>query len=344
MKKHVKIRQRILAIFSALLFFSYILMAIIFRIFLAQFDFILLESNTFANHTFWDANTLITTVLALTFLITVIATYFLSNSITRPIEKLGKFALKIGKGNFKPNDFEFKDQELQDLNNALNKSVEQLAVYDEEQRTFFQNVSHELRTPLMSIKCYAEGISFGIMDSKQASETILRETDKLTELVKDLLYIAQIDNITTIYERNKVDLLEMIHTCMDRQSAMAEKKNIQVIFAFEDEVLHYVGVKELLSRAVDNLISNAIRYAHSEITLACFKKGKQINIVVTDDGDGVEPEILPHVFERFYKGKNGNTGIGLSIVKSIVQQHGGYVTAKNLDDGGARFTITLKEM
>lgn len=342
MKKQIKIRQRILAAFSALLFFSYILMTVIFRIFITQFSLIFIDSNS--NHQFWDANTLTITVLALTFLITVIATYFLSNSITRPIEKLVKFALEIGKGNFKPNNFEFKDQELQDLNNALNKSAEQLGIYDEEQKTFFQNVSHELRTPLMSIKCYAEGISFGIMDSKQASETILGETDRLTELVKNLLYIAQIDNITTIYERNKVDLIEMIHTCMDRQNAMAEKENIQVIFTFEDEVLHYVGVKELLSRAVDNLISNAIRYAHSEISLACFKKGNHIKIVVSDDGDGVEPEILPHVFERFHKGKNGNTGIGLSIVKSIAQQHGGYVRAKNLEDGGARFTITLKEM
>ena len=342
-KKKIKIRQRILAAFSAVLFFSYLLTGVIFNI-VVEFLPFAADNNYAADQRFLARNNVLLIVLAIMFLVAVIATYFLSNSITRPIEKLDKFALGIGNGNFTPNDFEFKEQELEDLNKALNQSVKQLGIYDNEQRTFFQNVSHELRTPLMSIKCYAEGISFGIMDSKEASETILRETDRLTELVKDLLYIAQIDNITAAYERKKVDLLEVIHMCVNRQQAMAEQKEIRFVFTFEDEALPYTGIEELIARAVDNLISNAIRYAHSEITIACFKKGNNIKISVDDDGDGIEPETLPHVFERFYKGKNGNTGIGLSIVKSIAGQHGGYVAAKNLDDGGARFTITLKEM
>jgi len=282
-------------------------------------------------------------ILLVMFLITFIATHFLANSITRPIEKLDKFALNIGKGNFTPNDFEFDEQELEDLNNALNESVKQLAIYDNEQRTFFQNVSHELRTPLMSIKCYAEGINFGLMKPEEASQTILRETDKLTELVKDLLYIAQIDNITTTYTRKKVDLIDIIHASATRQQALADKNGIQFTFVFEENELSYIGIEELLSRLVDNLISNAIRYADSEIIISCIKKNDHLELSVTDDGDGIEPEILPHIFERFYKGKKGNTGIGLSIVKSITGQHGGDVSAKNLPNGGAVFTITLKE-
>jgi len=340
-RKKIKIRHRILATFSILLFVSYFLTAIIFNI---ATSFFTVEPDYSQRIPFLAGPRLLLVVLATMFLIAVVATYFLANSITRPIEKLDQFALTIGKGEFKPNDFEFSEQELEDLNKALNKSVTQLGIYDDEQRTFFQNVSHELRTPLMTIKCYAEGISFGIMDVEAASETILRETDKLTELVKDLLYIAQIDNITKVYERKEINLIKMIHTCVNRQQAMAEQKNIQFIFNFAEDELPYTGVEELLSRAIDNLISNAIRYANSEIAIACFKKGNQIEISVTDDGDGIVPEALTHVFERFYKGKNGNTGIGLSIVKSIVQQHDGYVKAENLADVGARFTITLKEM
>jgi len=75
--------------------------------------------------------------------------------------------------------------------------------------------------------------------------------------------------------------------------------------------------------------------------LACHKKADRIEISVEDDGAGIEPDIAPHIFERFYKGSNGNFGIGLSIVKSIVQQHGGHVTVENLTKGGALFTITL---
>ena len=341
-KKKIKIRQRILTTFRIVLAISYLLTGIIFSIAFDIFSF-----GTSSEHSplsyFSTRNQVLLIILLVMFLITLIATHFLANSITRPIEKLDQFALEIGKGNFTPNDFEFREQELEDLNNALNHSVKQLGIYDNDQKTFFQNVSHELRTPLMSIKCYAEGISFGIMDPQKASDTILRETDKLSELVQDLLYIAKIDNITTAYTRKKVDLIEIIHECANRQQAMADQKQIQIIFAFEASTLPYVGIEELLSRAVDNLISNAIRYAHSEITLSCTRKGNHIKLSVRDDGDGIEPEVLPHVFERFYKGKNGNTGIGLSIVRSIAGQHNGYVRAKNLDGGGAMFTITMEE-
>jgi len=268
-------------------------------------------------------------------------TYFLANSISKPIEKLSIFARNIGDGNFTPNTFEFKEKELADLNTALNKSVRQLGVYDNEQKAFFQNVSHELRTPLMSIKCYAEGISFDIMNPKQASETILQETDKLSDLVTDLLYIAKIDNITTVYTTEKVNLVELIHNSAVRQQAMAEKNQVQFSFDFAQDNIPYEGVSELISRAIDNLISNAIRYATSTITLSCKINDRCIKIDIADDGNGISTEIKPHIFERFVKGKGGNNGIGLSIVKSIAEQHKGYVTAENTENGGAIFTIVL---
>jgi len=341
-KPKIKIRQRIYITFLAVLFFSYLLTGIISN-FVLEFLHPVRGSERFSDYHLLARNNTFILVLLIMFFVTAIATYFLSNSITRPIEKLDKFALNIGKGNFVPNDFEFNEQELEDLNKALNASVKQLAIYDHEQRTFFQNVSHELRTPLMSIKCYAEGINFGIMNPAEASETILRETDKLTELVKDLLYVAQIDNLTTTYIKKKVDLIGIIHASANRQQALADKNGIQFTFVFEESELPYTGIEELLSRLIDNLISNAIRYAHSEIIISCVKKNGDIELAVTDDGAGIESEILPHVFERFYKGKKGNTGIGLSIVKSIAGQHGGLVSAKNLPAGGAIFTITLKE-
>jgi signal transduction histidine kinase len=100
-------------------------------------------------------------------------------------------------------------------------------------------------------------------------------------------------------------------------------------------------VAELISSAIDNLISNAIRYAVSEISVSCNLKGNHIQIIIADDGNGIEVEILPHVFERFYRGKGGNTGIGLAIVKSIADQHKGHVTAENGAKVGAIFTLTL---
>jgi len=345
-KRKIKIRQRILAAFSAVLFFSFLLTSVIFniavRLFAVYGPYSLRAAHNIAGEAeiVGRAGWILVALASIMFIVAVIVTFFLSNSITRPIEKLGEFAMDIGRGDFTPNDFEFNERELEDLNLALNKSARQLRAYDSEQKTFFQNASHELRTPLMSIKCYAEGISFGIMEPKMASETILQETDNLADLVTDLLYISKIENISTAFTAEQTDLTQLIRDCAMRQQAVAEKAQICLSFDFGEAPITCECVSELISRAIDNLISNAIRYAASEIVLSCHIKAGHIEMSVADDGAGVEPEALPHIFERFYKGAGGNHGIGLAIVKSIVQQHGGQVTAGN-KAGGAVFIITL---
>ena len=267
--------------------------------------------------------------------------FYLSKSITNPIQKLCMLAINIGQGDFTPKDYRFKEREFEDLNLALNKSAKQLSIYDNEQKTFFQNVSHELRTPLMSIQCYAEGISCGLMEPQKASDTILQETNRLNEMVKDLLYISKIDNITSTYTITKVDLHEIIRECAQRQQVLADKKNLRFSFAFDKPAVYFDCAEELIKRAIENLISNAIRYASSTITLSCRKTAGQVEICVTDDGTGVGAEIMPYIFERFHKGKGGNYGIGLSIVKSIVEQHGGNIKAENINGGGAAFTMIM---
>ena len=277
------------------------------------------------------------------FFITVVVTFFLSNSITRPIKKLSAMALNIGRGDFTPTDLKFQDAEFENLNTALNKTAKQLGLYDSEQKSFFQNVSHELRTPLMSIQCYAEGISLGLMDPKTASETILLETQRLTEMVKDLLYVSKIDNITSAYATTHADIKKIISDCVQQQKAVADSRQVSFTYDFGEPQIYCECANELISRAVSNLISNAIRYASSEIRLSCHKEADQVVISVADDGAGIDAESMPHIFERFYKGTGGNHGIGLSLAKSIVEQHCGSITAENMDSGGAIFTISLPD-
>ena len=342
--KKTKIRIRLLKAFAAVLFFSFMLIAIIFNIAIGLFareESAQLWSYAGASEILRRPGSILFFVVVTMFVVAVVVTYFLANSLTRPIEKLGKFAQGIGNGDFTPNDFRFQDVELEDLNRALNKSVKQLGEYDSEQKAFFQNASHELRTPLMSIKCYAEGISFGIMEPKTASETILVETDNLSDLVTDLLYISKIDNISTAYAVAEVDLIELIRASAARQEAIALKREIRFAFDFGKAPIYYDCVSELIARAIDNVISNAIRYASSEIMLSCHQEADRIEICVADDGAGIAPDLLPNIFERFIKGADGNHGIGLSIVKTIVEQRGGRITAENGTRGGAEFTITL---
>jgi len=335
-KKYTRMRWRILYAFSGVLFISLMLTGVLFNVVIRLFpsDDYMYLADRFTGR----AGLILFALVGIMFVVATIVTYFLANSITRPIEKLGRFALGLGKGGLDTNDFTFRDIELENLNDALNKSVKQIKAHDSEQKDFFQNASHELRTPLMSIKCYAEGIVYDLMDPKQASETILEETDRLSELVTDLLYIAKIDNM--VYQLEEADIVEIMTECAKRQEAVAAKRGIVFIYNFTQEKIMHLCIPELVSRAVDNLISNAIRYASGEITLSCRINGG-VEISVSDDGDGIDAEVLPHVFERFYKGKGGNTGIGLAIVKSIAVQHKGYVRAENKN--GAVFTLKLEE-
>jgi len=272
---------------------------------------------------------------------TMLMSTYLAGSLARPLKNLSKFAGQIGHGDFTPNPVSFANEEFEELNQSLNHAAMQLAKYDNDQKAFFQNVSHELRTHLMSIKSYAEGIKYGVMDHEKAAQTILECTDRLTEMVGDILYVSRIDNITPPMMED-VNFTALVEERVARQKALAESKGLVLSFVPGEPIL-ISCVTSYIERAVDNLISNAIRYAESTITLEVYTTETKATIRVLDDGPGFEPEKLPHVFERFYKGKNGLTGIGLSIVKSVVEQHKGTATAEN-GDKGAVLTISLPKL
>jgi len=220
-----------------------------------------------------------------------------------------------------------------------NQTARQLYNYDSEQKTFFQNVSHELRTPLMSIRGYAEGIEYGLTEPVKSSRIIISEADRLTEMVEDLLFISRIDSLTQNTEMSEGDLRETFTLCAESLHSLADKRNVRFIYEFDDKAVLFIYNEKYMHRALYNLIANAIRYAKSEITLTCKNENGKILVAVSDDGDGISPELRPHVFERFYKGKDGKHGIGLSIVESVVKLHGGEITVSC--DGLTSFRIVF---
>ncbi len=261
----------------------------------------------------------------------------IGRSVTKPVNKLTDFAEAIGKGDFTKNEFSFKDLEFNELGEAMNQSAEKLDLYDKDQRAFFQNVSHELRTPLMSIRCNAEGLACGLMEPRISGETIIQETDRLSEMVEDLLYISRVDSMTAQPEMQEYDLRETLSLCVEDLKALAARSGISFSYEFDDLPVLFLYNEKHMHRAFSNLITNALRYAKNTIVLSCHKTAKQIEISVTDDGEGIAPDDLPHIFERFYMGNDGKHGIGLSIVKSAVELHGGQVSTSN--EKGTRFTI-----
>ena len=210
----------------------------------------------------------------------------------------------------------------------------------ERQQTFFQNASHELKTPLMAIQGYAEGIQAGVMDTASAAEVILAESDRMTELVDELLDISKIDMGRQPLTLSEMDVRELLYDSIRAVEPTAAAGGITITPDFPETPIMVSCDDTRLRRAVTNILSNGVRYARSELRLTCRADRRQVTIRIQDNGDGIAEADLPHIFDRFYMGKSGKSGIGLALTKEIIHLHKGTIRAYN-GDGGAVFEITI---
>ncbi len=209
----------------------------------------------------------------------------------------------------------------------------------EEKQHFFQNSSHELKTPLMAIQGYAEGISTGITDASDGAEVILQESDKMSLLVEELLTISKLDAHAYQLNCNNCDIRDLLYDCMLDLEPIQKEKNIQITHLFPDTPILVYGDEEKLTRVFKNVLLNGISHSKQTVVITCKQDGNNAVVQIKDDGPGLAQEDLPHVFDRFFTGKNGNTGIGLALAKEFIQLHKGKITAFN--DVGAVFEITI---
>ena len=210
----------------------------------------------------------------------------------------------------------------------------------ERQQTFFQNASHELKTPLMAIQGYAEGIQAGVMDTGSAAEVILAESDRMTELVDELLDISKIDMGRQPLTLSEMDVRELLYDSMRAVEPIAAGGGITITPDFPETPVMVSCDDTRLRRAVTNILSNGVRYARSELRLTCRADKRHVTIRIQDDGDGIAEEDLPHIFDRFYMGKSGKSGIGLALTREIIHLHKGTIRARN-GDTGAVFEISF---
>ncbi|MEJ8747364.1 HAMP domain-containing sensor histidine kinase [Oscillospiraceae bacterium HCN-4035] len=210
----------------------------------------------------------------------------------------------------------------------------------ERQQTFFQNASHELKTPLMAIQGYAEGIQAGVMDTASAAEVILAESDRMTELVDELLDISKIDMGRQPLTLSEMDVRELLYDSIRAVEPAAAAGGIAIVPDFPEEPVMVSCDDTRLRRAVTNILSNGVRYARSELRLTCRTEKRHATIRIQDNGDGIAEADLPHIFDRFYMGKSGKSGIGLALTKEIIHLHKGTIRAYN-GDTGAVFEITI---
>lgn len=290
---------------------------------------------------------IINITLVIIFLIGIIISCFiairLANKIAKPILDLNIYSKQIGKGEFVAIPEDNSSKELNEL--TLNMNNMSLNLKDKElvQNMFLQNSSHELRTPLMSIQGYAEGIIAGIFsDNIKAAKIIQDQSKRLTALVDELLMLSKIENNSYKSEFIEYNLSDLIKEYIEglQGYAMQQIKNINL--KIDNEFIPIKVDESLLRQAFTNIASNSIKFSKNNVYINVSIKNSIAFIKISDDGDGISKEDMPHIFERFYKGKNGNFGLGLSIAKSALK----YIAAdvKVYNDNGAVFEISIKAL
>jgi len=289
----------------------------------------------------WAINLIMVFVLVAAALLAALFSSRAARQISAPFSALNAHVRAVAERKFAGKIGLPSEDEWREFVSNINAMTEKLERYDNAQKTFLQNVSHELRTPLMSIQGYAEGIRYQVVDPNDAAEVILKETERLTGLVGDLLYLSRLEAVEENEPYSRFDLNEWMSDCARRMNGIALQKGVELKVVPASNPFELVADREKLSRALANLIANSIRYAESAVVIAAKPvNGERVELCITDDGPGFDAEELPHIFDRFFKGKKGEFGLGLAISKSIIEKHAGRISARN-GAAGAEIVIEL---
>ena len=260
----------------------------------------------------------------------------MTNTIVQPIREMEKIAKEIAQGNFSKRMTVNGEDEIASLGNSINIMSSTLDEEDKKRREFLGNVSHELRTPISYLKGYSEAVDEGLITSDSYVETVKKETNRMSQLVHDLLDLAQLEGESYPINKEPVILAELLKEVVDRFQLKLKEKNMEVVWNLEEDVV-VNGDQERLDQVLVNLVGNAVKYSPDdrEIKLSVFTEGDTGVFRVEDKGIGIPVKDLPFVFDRFYRvdkartRKSGGTGLGLSIVQQIVKKHDGEVKVKS---------------
>ena len=230
--------------------------------------------------------------------------------------------------------------ELEQLGHSINRMAGELSNMEESRRSFVANVSHELRSPMTSMKGYVQAMLDGVISDEERPrylQVVLDETNRLTDLVRDLLDLSRLESGKFPMNIAPFDANEMMRRNLIGFGQRIEAKNVEVDVRLSDDPCYALGDVNRINQVVSNFIDNALKFMTGEgsvLTLGTAREGNSVRFIVQDNGPGVAPEDLPHIFDRFYKADKAHTsgmgtGLGLSICKFILQQHGGEIAVQS---------------
>ena len=269
-------------------------------------------------------------------------------SIAVPLVKLKKATQNIKEGNLDfVLDVEGKDefselcQDFEEMRRRLKESTEEKSLIEKENRELISNISHDLKTPITAVKGYVEGIMDGVADTPEKMNRYVRpiynKTNEMDHLINELTFYSKIDTNRIPYTFSKLNVEDYFEDCSEEVGLELETRGIELVYAnYVEKDVMVIADGEQIRRVIHNIISNAIKYMDKPkgiIQIRIKDVGDFIQIEIEDNGKGIGPKDLPYIFDRFYRtdvsrnSSKGGSGIGLSIVKKILEDHGGKVWA-----------------
>lgn len=296
---------------------------------------------------------------ALTLVLTVAATgAFLGRNVVLPLAAMRRAAAAVPHGEFdlhlpatRIGEVADIAAALQTMSDDLHTSLRQQADMEEQRRQFIGAIAHDLRTPLFTLRAYLDGLGDGLAATPRKTDQYLKacrtSAETLDRLVTDLFTYARMEFLDQQPDTDRVNLSTLLHAVAQAHQPRADAK--QITLTVTAPACTLTADEHLLTRAIDNLLDNALRHTPDggRIELTCARTQSEATVTVTDTGPGIAPADLPHLFTPLYRGESsrnratGGAGLGLAIAQRIILAHRGTLTAHNTTPHGARFTASI---
>ena len=248
-------------------------------------------------------------------------------------------------------------QSFEEMRKRLRDSAEEKLYNEKENKVLISNISHDLKTPITAIKGYVEGIIDGVADTPEKMDkyirTIYNKANELDTLINELTLYSKIDTNRIPYNFSRLNIAEYFEDCVEELSLDLESRNIGLAyFNYTEEDIQIIADPEQLKRVINNIIGNSVKYLDKQkgfINIRVRDVGDFIQVEIEDNGKGIAPKDLPYIFDRFYRtdasrnSATGGSGIGLSIVKKIIEDHGGSIWATSKENTGTIMYFVIRK-
>lgn len=306
------------------------------------------SSMTEVNRNIYTIDFVVTVVCAMVFLLLLFTGSYFVKSIVNPILEINKIAGKFATGDFSKKIKIKQKDEIGELGEALNAMANTLENAESMKNEFISSVSHELRTPLTAIKGWAETINFEAEPGTTMQKgigIIISETDRLSEMVEELLDFSRMQTGHFSLKIGLVDILAELGDAVLMYSEKAKKEKIQLLYKEPEDLPFVNGDRNRLRQVFINIIDNAIKYSNpgGAVKVEAAKRGANIEVIVNDMGCGIKAEDLPKVKIKFYRANLSvrGSGIGLAVANEIVEMHHGTLTITSKENVGTTVIVSL---